>query len=93
MDVEREERRRYGAWDRKSRVVQAEPWDPDEIYYPRVDSACTRDLGLIVTDGASYFSEEKRDARSHVSLLAPGVQAFHLENTSPTDSTGLKKTF
>src|SRR5690349_19876485 len=54
----------------------------NEIYYPRVDSACTRDLGLIVTDGASYFSEEKRDARSRVSLLAPGVPAFHLRNTA-----------
>ena len=54
----------------------------NEIYYPRVDSACTRDLGLIVTDGESYFSEEKRDARSEVSLLAPGVPAFHLRNTA-----------
>src|SRR4051812_37386646 len=24
----------------------------DEIYFPRVDSACTRDLGLLVTDGS-----------------------------------------
>src|SRR4029077_14690520 len=54
----------------------------NEIYYPRVDSACTRDLGFIVTDGASYFSEEKRDARSDVSLLAPGVPAFHMRNAA-----------
>ena len=32
----------------------------NEVYYPRVDQACTRDLGLIITDGLSYFSEEKR---------------------------------
>lgn len=54
----------------------------NEVYYPRVDSACTRDFGLIVTDGASYFSEEKRHARAEVSLLAPGVPAFHLRNTA-----------
>src|SRR5579862_2930352 len=54
----------------------------NEIYYPRVDSACTRDFGLMVTDGASYFSEEKRHARSAVSLLAPGVPAFRLRNTA-----------
>jgi hypothetical protein len=24
----------------------------NEIYHPRIDQACTRDLGLIVTDGA-----------------------------------------
>ena len=39
----------------------------DEIYYPRVDQACTRDLGLIVTDGQDFFSEEKRHAE-HVKL-------------------------
>ena len=33
----------------------------DEIYYPRVDQACTRDFGLIVTDGDGFFAEEKRD--------------------------------
>ncbi|TGV78764.1 hypothetical protein EN801_035565, partial [Mesorhizobium sp. M00.F.Ca.ET.158.01.1.1] len=32
----------------------------NEVYYPRVDSACTRDLGLIVTGKDGYFSEEKR---------------------------------
>ena len=54
----------------------------NEIYYPRVDSACTRDCGLIVTDGGSYFSEEKRHTRSQISLLAPGVPAFHLDNVA-----------
>ena len=34
----------------------------NEIYYPRIDQACVRDMGLIVTDGANFFSEEKRDA-------------------------------
>jgi glucoamylase len=54
----------------------------NEIYYPRVDSACTRDFGLIVTDGAQYFSEEKRHARGDIAFLAPGVPAFHLTNTA-----------
>src|SRR5471030_1983329 len=63
----------------------------NEIYYPRVDSACTRDLGLIVTDGARYFSEEKRDARSDVSLLAEGVPAFHLVNSAADGRYGIEK--
>lgn len=54
----------------------------NEVYYPSVDSACTRDLGLVVTDGASYFSEEKRHTRSSVSHLAPGVPAFRLCNVA-----------
>jgi glucoamylase len=54
----------------------------NEIYYPRVDHACTRDLGFIVTDGHSYFSEEKRDAHSETSRVAPGVPAYRIRNTS-----------
>jgi glucoamylase len=53
----------------------------NEVYYPTVDQACIRDLGLIVTDGASFFSEEKRGARSIVRTVADGVPAFRLENT------------
>jgi glucoamylase len=54
----------------------------NEIYYPRIDQACIRDMGLIVTDGATYFSEEKRDADSHVSWMARDSPAFRLINTS-----------
>src|SRR5882757_3554475 len=53
----------------------------NEIYYPRIDKACTRDLELIVTDGRDFFSEEKRHARSEVAWIAPGVPAFRLLNT------------
>ena len=53
----------------------------NEIYYPRIDQACIRDMGLIVTDGADFFSEEKRDADSKVQWLADGVPAFRLVNT------------
>lgn len=53
----------------------------DEIYYPRVDQACTRDLGLIVTDGRDFFSEEKRDSEHQVAYLAEGVPAYRLVNT------------
>jgi glucoamylase len=53
----------------------------NEVYWPRVDVACTRDMGLIVTDGSAWFSEEKRHARSAVSYLAPGVPAYQLVNT------------
>jgi glucoamylase len=54
----------------------------NEVYYPRVDHACTRDLGFIVTDGQSYFSEEKRDACSRTSQVAPGILAYRIRNTA-----------
>jgi glucoamylase len=53
----------------------------NEIYYPRVDQACTRDLGLLVTDGKSFFSEEKRHTHSKVELAGAGIPAYRLTNT------------
>ena len=53
----------------------------NEIYYPRIDQACVRDMGLIVTDGADFFSEEKREAEHAVKWPADGVPAFRLVNT------------
>lgn len=54
----------------------------NEIYFPRVDQACTRDFGLIVTDGRSYFSEEKRHCTFENLPCEPGVPAYELTNTS-----------
>jgi glucoamylase len=52
----------------------------NEVYYPRLDQACIRDMGFIVTDGADYFSEEKRDADSQLHWMADGVPGFRLVN-------------
>jgi len=54
----------------------------NEVYFPRVDQACTRDLGLLVTDGKSYFSEEKRHCRFENSAVEPGVPVYELTNTA-----------
>jgi glucoamylase len=54
----------------------------NEVYFPRVDQACTRDMGLIITDGHSYFSEEKRHCRFENTALETGVPVFNLINTS-----------
>lgn len=53
----------------------------NEVYFPRVDQACTRDMGLIVTDGSSFFAEEKRDCSFQNSPIEPGVPAYELINT------------
>ncbi len=54
----------------------------NEVYYPRVDLACIRDMGLLVTDGDEYFSDEKRTATHSITQLAAGVPACHIENAS-----------
>ncbi len=57
----------------------------DEVYYPRVDQACIRDMGLIITDGESFFSEEKRDADHQVEYIEQGIPAYRLINTDKRD--------
>jgi glucoamylase len=53
----------------------------NECYYPRVDQACIRDFGLMVTDGVGFFAEEKRDTDSAIASLEDGVPAYELVNT------------
>lgn len=54
----------------------------NEIYFPRVDQACTRDMGLIVTGPDGYFSEEKRHTHQKVQTMGDGIPGYRLVNTS-----------
>ena len=45
----------------------------NEVYYPRIDQACVRDMELLVGDGVDFFSEEKRHTHFELHTLAfPG---------------------
>ncbi|MFC3326363.1 glucan 1,4-alpha-glucosidase [Mesorhizobium cantuariense] len=63
----------------------------NEIYYPRLDSACTRDLGLIVTGPDGYFSEEKRDAAHIIEPFEDGVPAYRLVNSAADGAYRIEK--
>lgn len=63
----------------------------NEIYYPHLDSACTRDLGLIVTGPDGYFSEEKRDAVHAIEPFEDGVPAYRLVNTATDGAYRIEK--
>ena len=52
----------------------------NEIYWPEVDRACTRDMGFIATDGKEFFSEEKRHTKHKVEYLTGDAPAFRLTN-------------
>ncbi len=54
----------------------------NEIYWPRVDAACTRDFGFIVTGPDGYFAEEKRDCDHSIAMIEEGVPAFRIMNTA-----------
>ena len=53
----------------------------NEVYFPRVDQACTRDLGFIVTNGRDFFSEEKRHCTFENRPCEPGIPVYELTNT------------
>ncbi|TIT99742.1 MAG: glucan 1,4-alpha-glucosidase [Mesorhizobium sp.] len=63
----------------------------NEVYYPRLDSACTRDLGLIITGRDGYFSEEKRDAAHLIEPFEAGVPGYRLVNTAVNGSCRIEK--
>src|SRR6266566_1802282 len=53
----------------------------NEVYYPRIDQANTRDMEFLVADGDKYFSEEKRDTNRRISPLEQDVllQKVHFD--------------
>ncbi len=53
----------------------------EEVYNPEPDQAATRDLGLLVSDGRGFFSEEKRHTRHEIAYVEEGVPAYCLTNT------------
>jgi glucoamylase len=63
----------------------------NEIYYPQVDHACTRDFGLLVTDGKEFFSDEKRDATHYIKSIGKGVPGYHLTNSCKQNRYRIEK--
>jgi glucoamylase len=53
----------------------------NEVYFPRVDQACTRDLGFLVTDGHDFFSEEKRNCSFENRPVQLGIPVFEMVNS------------
>jgi len=53
----------------------------NEIYYPDIDQASTRDMEFIITDGKDFFSEEKRSAKSITNCITEGVPAYQIINS------------
>ncbi|MDE2434925.1 MAG: glucan 1,4-alpha-glucosidase [Sphingomonadales bacterium] len=63
----------------------------NEVYYPRPDRACIRDLGLVVTGADGYFAEEKRDCQSVGQMVEPGVPAYRMTNTASDGNWQIEK--
>lgn len=63
----------------------------NEIYFPREDLACIRDMEFIVTDGNGFFSEEKRDTLHEIEWIKEGIPAFHITNICKSNRYVIEK--
>ena len=64
----------------------------NEVFYPREDCACIRDIGFMVTDGEEFFSEEKRHTTHKTSWVKEGVPAYRIINTCVHRTYKIEKT-
>src|SRR5579885_2613504 len=51
-----------------------------EVYSPTIDSPQVRDLQFLITDGETFFHEEKRDLDSRLEYLDEGSLGYRLTN-------------
>jgi glucoamylase len=62
-----------------------------EVYYPTVDRPQLRDLQFLLTDGKSFFHEEKRHLRSVTERLSRHVLGYRITNADPEGRYSLVK--
>src|SRR5690348_15325166 len=53
-----------------------------EVFYPTVDTPQIRDLQFLVTDGATFFHDERRQTRSTVSCVDDAALGFEIVNVA-----------
>ncbi len=62
-----------------------------EVYYPTVDRPQLRDLQYLITDGKSFFHEEKRDMKTTVERISGHTLGFHCKNADPDGRYSISK--
>jgi glucoamylase len=55
----------------------------NEIYYPTIDRPQIRDLEFLITDGKTFFHEEKRDLKWELEYVARHTLGFRILSTDP----------
>ncbi len=63
----------------------------NEVYFPSIDQANTRNMRFVVTDGESFVSDEEQDAEHNVQQIEAGVPAFRISTRCKQDRYRLQK--
>ncbi|MGH9534265.1 MAG: glycoside hydrolase family 15 protein [Terriglobales bacterium] len=54
-----------------------------EVYYPTIDQPQIRDWQFLVSDGASFFHDERRQMTTTIQALAPEALGYRVVNQDP----------
>jgi glucoamylase len=63
-----------------------------EVYYPTIDTPQIRDLQFLVTDGATFFHDERRNTRSSIDCLDEASLGFEIVNVADNGLYTIRKT-
>lgn len=55
----------------------------NEIYYPTIDCPQIRDMQFLITDGETFFQEEKRHLASEISYMERDALGYRIVSTDP----------
>jgi len=62
-----------------------------EVYYPTIDTPQIRDLQYLVTDGETFFHDERRHMRSQIDCVATAALGFKVTNCDPEGRYTIEK--
>ncbi len=95
----------YEAYDSKNGYSDESPTAPlskvwftggrgilNEVMWPSVDTPQVRDSQLLISDGATFFFEERTDSSTQVAWVNHGVPAFRVVNADPLGRFTIEKT-
>ncbi len=63
----------------------------NEIYYPTIDRPQVRDMGFLISDGETFFHEEKRDLKHTFEYIDPDALGVRIVGTDPQGRYTLTK--
>lgn len=62
-----------------------------EVFYPTIDRPQLRDLQLLISDGQTFFHEEKRHLQSTTARIAPNALGYSISNRDPDGRYSIEK--
>ena len=62
-----------------------------EVYYPTIDQPQLRDLQYLITDGSTFFQEEKRDLKISVERISDHALGYRCTNADPEGRYAITK--